>query len=205
MQNLMLLDIQPFGLQNNRPAAQVVHEIQTMDYLEAPIQLPQKLEFDYLWYCLDNKYRALEFMEAFLLAAAMQLTVQATLNREQVISLLTRDMADRFYGMAQERLGYTGSITVQRYDLVTKPTFRVPISTQGNIRVEWVIDQIEKFGQHIPLHALRAMEMFQDAGYTPDAYWVADKVQTVVHTPRSLDPIVLAQFGSWFAGIAMWV
>lgn len=205
---MQLYNVTPYGAYNTMPAEEVVGEILGVPAQKAKSQLSQMLEHHYCWYTSSLKAQALEVMEALILAYEIQLPVQIRLSQEQLINLVTQDMAARFHYMAKEGLGYTGSIQVEPYGQFrshSDRSFRIPITTDRARRTEWVFDSLEEFRRQIPLHALKAITMFRDQGLKPDAYWVADKVQTVIAAPRSLDPILCAQFGHWFAGIAMWL
>lgn len=208
MQTLRVIDPSSYGIYNHLAAHQVVNQIQAIRPAEVAQQLPELLQSNYCWYSLDNKTQALEFMTALLLAIDMHLPTQAHLNQAKVIDSLTKDMAERFYGWAVQRLAYRGSIEVvhiARPNFQANEVFRVPIEQHWDSRIDWVFHPIEQFSQHIPLPALKAMMLFREEEVRPDAYWVADKVETVIQRPRSLDPILCAQCGNWFAGIAMWL
>lgn len=205
MQLYKVVDATPYGAYNHMTAEQMVTEIMTVPHEGTASQLSQVLEHHYSWFSPFLKDQALEALETLILAYAMGLPVQIRLNQQKLITHVTHDMAERFYRLAQQRLGYAGSIRVEHYDPSYSRTFRVPISTVGNTRTEWVFYPIEDFREQIPLQALKAIAMFRDQDLTPDAYWVADKVETVIQRPRRIDPILCARFGEWFAGIAMWL
>lgn len=206
MQLYKVVDTTPYGAYNSMPANQIVAEILAVRQEGATSQLSEMLDHHYCWYSTPLKEQALEVMETLLLAYVMRLPVQITLNQQKLINYVTQDMAERFYRMAQQRLGYDGSIQVEQYSHAQNHIFRVPIATVGSKRTEWIFYPVADFREQIPLHALKAIALFRDEGLKPDAYWVADKVETViVQAPRRIDPILCAQCGDWFAGLAMWL
>lgn len=142
-------------------------------------------------------------MEGLLLAYECQLPIQITLHKTMLIRRLREDLAHHFYSLAQTHLKYGGSIEVIEYGNHNSQAFRFTDSWGG----EWMFYPINQFQKQIPSHALKPILMFRQEKLAPDGYWVADKVQKIqiATTPKSLDPILCAQFGEWFAGIAMWL
>lgn len=169
-----------------------------------PVTIAQTIDLDYVWQVPEHKTQAAEFIEALKLAYTMHLPTQVDLNHAAVMSLVTKDMATGFYLNAVRHLGYDGSLKVEHYPQAQSTVFRVLIERVGNVTTEWVIAPANSFSHQIPVHALRAMAAFADAPYQPHAYWVADKIQTIT-VPQRIDPILLAQFGAWFAAIAWWL
>lgn len=169
---------------------------------------------EYTWYASEHRSAAAQHVDSLMLAAQMSLSVQVALHAEQVIYWLTTDLAARTYALAHYKLGYNGEITCRPYELVPGQTFREVVVSNAERQVEWVFEPIERFSKVIPLDALKAMKRLADEWIAPEAFWVADKIETVFSRPmalpapsrsRSVDPILCAQFGTWLAGFAMWL
>lgn len=205
MQTYEVIDDKSYSVDPQLSSGQVATEILTPSFSEGPTTITRMLML-YCWYTEGLKQQGSEFLEALLLAYEMQLPIQVKFNQQNLLSCITQDMATRYFCLAQQRLKYSGSISVQEHNHVNQ-TFHVPIPNLGNKYIKWVFYPIEQFNQPIPLHALKAMSMFRNEDLQPAAYWVADKVETIISTSTSkrLDPILCAQFGNWFAGIAMWL
>lgn len=177
---------------------------QSLDSEEVP-QVTELLKLTHTWYSLQNEWRAQTAVEALELAAQVQLPVQIKLYTEQVLEWVTKDMAEQAYHLAVHELGYRGEIACRHYNLTPGQRWRELITSTGQHRQEWIFDPVEQFANLMPLHALKAIQLLAQAGMQPTAYWVADKVETVLARSRSLDPILCAQFGPWVAGLAFWV
>ncbi len=192
------------------PALPVPFKVASMfSELHEPIEEVQTLvdmvEHGYAWYSPRNKQSAQEAVEALGLALQMQLVRQTKLHAEQLFDWVTKDMAEQVYHLAAHQLGYQGEITYRQYQPAPGQIWRELIRTTPYGRQEWVFAPLEHFAKLIPLHALRAMQLLNEAGIQPTAYWVADKVETRMTQVRSLDPILCVQFGQWLAGLAFWL
>lgn len=206
MQQLTIVDDTTYGAYNKLSARQFMMKMK-FALMRAQERIPQILEHSYCWHSIANRQAALERKEAILLALHSHLSLQVQVHLEQLIYLVTKDMTERTYNVAVKRLGYRGALQCEYYPDAEDYDFIVPISTSfwGNKRIDWQFQPIQRFAQEIPLHALRALRLLTDLGIQPDSYWVADKVETKLERFRSLDPILCARFGQWFAGIAMWL
>lgn len=196
------------------PAMNLTAELRDMTVTEEFERLPEIVKYEHAWYRPQYKWTALEYVEALALATQMSLPRQATINAHQAVHWLTKDMAERTRALAHYRLGYTGEITLRQYSIVAGQPFREPVETTADRRVEWVFDPIEQFAKRIPLDALKAIKRLTEARIVPEAFWVADKIETVIPKPvavpvapisRSVDPILCAQFGNLLVGIAWWL
>jgi hypothetical protein len=187
------------------PNPHLVRDLRQMIEQEESQQFLEAVAHEYDWYTYPNKRLALKPIEALTIASQMQLALQAKLYAAQVFDLVMKDVAERVHNLAVHKLRYQGEIRYRQYPLVRGQTFRELIKTEAHRRHEWVFDPIERFAKVIPLHALKAIRTLTDEGITPEAYWVADKIETVIERPRSIDPILCAQFGQWLVGIAMWL
>lgn len=198
------------------PPTSLVADLRNMTATEEYDQLPEIVKDQYAWYTPEHKRVALQYTTALVHSSQMSLPRQVALNAQQVIYFLTKDLAERTHALAHYRMGYKGEITCRQYSIVAGRTFRDPVEITADRRVDWVFDPIEQFAKRIPLDALKAIKRLADARIVPEAYWVADKIETVIPKPvaapvapapisRSVDPILCAQFGNWLVGIAWWL
>jgi hypothetical protein len=211
MNDSMVIDVPVTSPVLMMPVLEVVRQIQQLQSAAMPQQLPTLIEDHFAWFSQENKQTAFEHMEATLLADRLQLWQQVQFNMAELIRYVTKDVAERVCALAAEQSGYRMSCSYHPTVSESAQTFKVPIgSTTSNTRLEWVYERVEHFDKMMmPLRALQAMIMLEDFGLVPPAYWVADKIETQIFLSpspqrRSLDPVLYAQYGHWFAGIAEW-
>lgn len=210
MSQTTVIDVPTTSSFSMMSALKVIDEIQpAQNSQNTPEMLPALLEQHFPWFSEENKQVVLEHMEAILLAHRMRLPVQVRTHMSELVNYATKDVAERVAALAVQQLGYQSqcfsypSAAHQRGRRST--AFRMAGESHwwGTPRTEWLYEPIERFSQMMPLRALRAMAMLEQSNLVPHAYWVADKV--AIRTRLSLDPVLYAQYGPWFVGLAEWL
>jgi hypothetical protein len=192
------------------PNLQLITDLRNLSMVDASERYPAVVEHEHDWYSQEYKQAARERAEMLVLATQMKLVEQVRMNIDALFELLTRDLAERVYRLAVQRLNYQGEITVYQNTFDSDGSFRSQIPIERKVGNDWEFYPIERFPKLIPLQALKAIQTLSKECIVPEKYWVADLLVTPIarrwHTGSlSADPILCAQFGSWFAGIAMWL
>jgi len=170
-----------------------------------------QLSCQYTWHDKRNQQQAQKILKGALIAHQHQYYQQTHLYKQQLFHLITKDMAAAAQAAIQQHpLSYKNFLYWYPHEELTSGwQFTVPIQARGlsQQHFEWLYVPIEKFARRIPLHALEILELLEQRKLTPQAFWVADKVEIRhrgLSERRSLDPILCAQYGHWFLGIAQW-
>lgn len=167
-------------------------------------RLQQLVQESYSWFSNNNRVEAEQCVVAASIAYRMQLPQQLSFYQDKLITLCTKDMADRTCALVQTYLGYPEFryCYPQRFSQQMR-SFTVPIETTRWRELQWVYYRLAEFPQLIPVHALKALTTLDQAGIVPDGFWVADKVE-VIRPHVSLDPVLCCHFDQWFVGLAQW-
>ncbi len=177
---------------------------------EGAVALPQLIQEEYPWFNHGNRQQALQLLQGATIACQHGLTTQLQLYKGELVKVVTKDQADRTAALVSRQMRYKGFCyyhpPAERY---LPQTFSVPIEQRGyGAQQQWIYQRLHDFAKLIPPRALQALTVLDEAGIVPDGYWVADKVEIQPRyslPPRSLDPVLCAQFGCWFVGLAEWV
>lgn len=165
-------------------------------------QLPQFVHQSYAWYSRKNRQEAMTYVSALLFVVQQQLPKQELLYQQKVIEVIAKDMAEHTGALVARATGYTSPLYYQP-EPIQPPQFQTPMFLYEKRWYQWTYTSIEQYGALIPPQALRAMALLQQAGITPERFWVGDLHE--VRPRRSVDPVLCAQYGPWFIAIAEWI
>lgn len=176
--------------------------------IESSEDLPELVAEGYPWFSGQNRKEAMSYAEAFLILSEQTLTPvgnlwkQRALYKDKIIWWMAKDMAERTSALVQQETGYTGMVyhhegPISRYET------KGPVFTKNNFRYQWVYKPIENYQMMIPPQAVCALWVLEEQGLIPTGLWVGDLHLVVSH--KLVDPVLCAQFGSWFVGLAEWV
>ena len=165
------------------------------------------LERGYNWFSQSNQNNAQQHLRGVCLAKQHELQRQQWLHIQAVYKLVTKDVADRVAQLVAQHCNYRSPLYYHPDHLALPDrSFENPEKIQeGYVSYVWVYQPIQTFAQIIPLHALEAMELLTQNSLTPLAYWVADKLKVQPTRRVSVDPLLCAQYGRWFVGLAHWI
>jgi len=166
--------------------------------------LPPAVRDEYQWHRRENELVFRNHLEAFAISVRFQLPKQVALYAEQIRDLYDKDRTERIHDLLEHH-GYRGRYFFAEKNLRSVATFSEVFEeadySNGYTKKYWHYKRIDKFGQQIPLQALRVLLILEQQGITPEALWVAEKKQD---TRRLPDPLLCASFGSWVVTLAAW-
>jgi hypothetical protein len=169
-----------------------------------PMTLTHLVNNSHTWFSPTNRAEAEQYLQGACLAYKMQLPHQIGHYTAKLVEVYTRDMADQTSALVSS---LPGSTTFRHFEADHNPqyqfTFTIPIASEWwGVQMEWLVCPLVEFPKMMPVHALQAVSLLEQARIVPDGFWVADKVEVVQRV--SLDPILCCNFDRWFVGLAQW-
>lgn len=169
-------------------------------------QVSEHFRHGYVWHDKQNQQQAQQILRGALIAHRHQYHRQVSLYKEALFKVVTNDMAVAARAVIQQHPRSYKNFLYYYPDEEPIPEweFSVPSQTRGLTlhSYEWCYVPLDQFHDLIPLHALEILEILEQNRLTPQAYWVADEREIVRQI--SVDPVLCAQYGRWFVGIAQW-
>jgi hypothetical protein len=170
----------------------------------SPMTLTHLVEKSHNWFSPNNRAEAEQYLRGACLAYHSQLSHQIRHYTEKLVQVYTRDLADRTSALIRDQ---PGSTTFRHFeadhDADYPFPFTIPIASEWwGVQMEWLVCPLVEFPKMMPVYALQALRLLEQARIVPDGLWVADKVEVVQRI--SLDPILCCNFDRWFVGLAQW-
>lgn len=166
---------------------------------------PQQLECfikNYRWCSDTSKNEAQQYLQAALIVYEHDFTNQIRLYKEKLFNLVTGDMAAGAKELIRKIPRSDSSLVYHHPDEQSVPAQRFTVPIKNRTDMEWVYYPINTFPRLMPPHTFEVLKHLEENRFTPQSYWVADLVKR--ERWISVDPILCAQYGRWFVGIAKW-